>query len=93
MLLRTPSPEMTLSINDIVKEAKTSGTILEVGPSATRLQAAHPDENIALEDIVAVIISQASNQGIAILIGSPAALPSCALASAANGHFAGHTLN
>lgn len=67
-MMRIPSIRMSSGVHQIIAEARDSGLVLEVGRAASRLQAKHPDENIALEDIMELFVTKASELGVPLLM-------------------------
>lgn len=59
MTIRQPSQKLREEINSTILAAKTKGIILDVGSEAMRLQEENGSENIALEDLIKLLIEEA----------------------------------
>ena len=65
------SPKIKDAVFQRIKRAKGNGRYVHVYEAAQEIQDEHPQENIALEDIVSALVECASGKALALELSHP----------------------
>ena len=65
------SPKIRDAVFQRIKRAEGNGRYVHVYEAAQEIQDEHPQENIALEDIVSALVECASGKALALELSSP----------------------